>query len=81
MTNVFDLLFKDKTPEDRPRICVIRTQSTVTPDEQLDYFDWCKVNRVGINVEHREGIDNAHSMMQLWDEDRKIDYYKNLKIG
>jgi hypothetical protein len=81
MKNVLDLLFKDKAPEDRPRVCVIRTQSTVTPEEQLTYEQWAAANNVGIAVEHREGIYNAHSMMQLWDEQRHIQYYKNLKLS
>jgi hypothetical protein len=81
MKNVLDLLYKDKAPEDRPRICVIRTQSTVTPDEQLTYEQWAAEHKVGIAVEHKEGIHNAHSMMQLWDENKHMEYYKKLKIS
>jgi hypothetical protein len=81
MKKVLDLLFKDKAPEDRPKICVIRTQSTVTPEEQLDYQEWAAINRVGIAIEHREGIHNGQSMMQLWDQDRHMDYYKKLNIS
>jgi hypothetical protein len=81
MKNVLELLFKNKTSEDRPKICVIRTQSTVTPTEQLKYEQWAAEHNVGIAVEHREGIHNAYSMMQLWDEKKQIDYYKNLNIS
>lgn len=81
MKKVLDLLFKDKAPEDRPKICVIRTQSTVTPEEQLDYQEWAAINRVGIAIEHREGIHKAQSMMQLWDEEKYMDYYKKLNIN
>lgn len=81
MKNVLDLLYKGKLPEDRPKICVIRTQSTVTPEEQLTYEQWAAANNVGIAVEHKEGIYNAQSMMQLWDEERHMQYYKKLNIS
>ncbi len=79
MKKVLDLLYKDKAPEDRPRV-QIRTQSTVTPEEQLDYQEWAAINRVGIAIEHREGIHNGQSMMQLWDQDKHMDYYKKLNL-
>jgi hypothetical protein len=81
MKNVLELLFKDKAPEDRPKICVIRTQSTVTPDEQLTYEQWAAANKVGIAIQNRQGVHKAQSMMQLWDEDRHMEYYKRLKIS
>jgi hypothetical protein len=81
MKKVLDLLFKDKAPEDRPRICVIRTMSTVTPEEQLTYEQWAAVNKVSIAFEDREGIHKGQSMMKLWDEERHMKYYKNLKIS
>ena len=81
MKNVLELLFKDKAPEDRPKICVIRTQSTITPEEELSYAEWAAANNVGIAVERREGIHNGQSMMQLWDEQRQMKYYKNLNIS
>jgi len=80
MKNVLDLLFKDKAPEDRPRV-QIRTQSTVTPEEQLSYEQWAAANNVSIAFEHKEGVYNAQSMMKLWDEERHMQYYKNLKIS
>lgn len=80
MKNVLDILFKDKAPEDRPRICVIRTQSTITPEEQLTYEQWAAANNVGIAVERREGIHNGQSMMQLWDQEKHMKYYKNLNL-
>lgn len=80
MKNVLDILFKDKAPEDRPRICVIRTQSTITPEEQLTYEEWAAANNVGIAVERREGIHNGQSMMKLWDEEKHMKYYKNLNL-
>ncbi len=80
MKNVLDILFKDKAPEDRPRICVIRTQSTITPEEQLTYEQWAAANNVGIAVERREGIHNGQSMMKLWDEEKHMKYYKNLNL-
>jgi hypothetical protein len=81
MKNVLDLLFKDKAPEDRPKICVIRTQSTITPEEQLTYEQWAAEHNVGIAVERREGIHNGQSMMKLWDEEKHMKYYKNLNLG
>ena len=81
MKNVLDLLYKGKMPEERPKICVIRTQSTVTPEEQLTYEQWAAANNVSIAVQHREGIHNAHSMMQLWDEEKHMQYYKKLNIS
>ena len=81
MKNVLDILFKDKKPEDRPKICVIRTQSTITPEEQLTYEQWAAANNVGIAIERREGIHNGQSMMQLWDEQKQMQYYKNLKLS
>ena len=81
MKNVLELLYKGKAPEDRPKICVIRTQSTFTPEEQLTYEQWAAANNVGIAVEHREGIHNGQSMMQLWDEQRQMKYYKKLNIS
>lgn len=80
MKNVLDLLYKDKAPEDRP-IVKIRTQSTVTPEEQLSYEQWAAANRVGIAIQNRQGIHRAQSMMQLWDEEKHMDYYKNLNIS
>ena len=80
MKNVLDLLYKDKVPEDRPRV-QIRTQSTVTPEEQLSYEQWAAANRVGIAIQNRQGIHKAQSMMQLWDEDKHMNYYKNIKIS
>jgi hypothetical protein len=81
MKNVLDILFKNKAPENRPRICVIRTQSTITPEEQLTYEQWAAANNVGIAVERREGVYNGQLMMQLWDEEKHMNYYKNLKIS
>lgn len=66
MKNVLELLFKDKPLEDQPKICVIKTQSTVTPEEQLSYEEWCKEHNVSIEWHSREGIHNANSMMKLW---------------
>jgi hypothetical protein len=81
MKKVLDILFKDKAPEDRPRICVIRTMSTVTPKEQLTYEQWAAANKVSIAFENKQGIYNGQSMMKLWDEERHMNYYKNLKIS
>lgn len=81
MKNVLDLLYKGKLPEERPKICVIRTQSTVTPEEQLTYEQWAAANNVSIAFNHKEGVYNAQSMMKLWDEDKHMKYYKNLKIS
>jgi hypothetical protein len=81
MKKVLDLLYKGKLPEERPKICVIRTQSTVTPEEQLTYEQWAAANKVSIAFEDREGIYNGQSMMKLWDEERHMKYYKNLKIS
>jgi hypothetical protein len=79
MKNVLDLLYKDKAPEDRPRV-QIRTQSTVTPEEQLSYEQWAAANRVGIAIQNRQGVHKAQSMMQLWDEDKHMNYYKKLNL-
>ena len=81
MKNVLDLLYKGKLPEDRPKICVIRTQSTVTPEEQLTYEQWAAANKVGIAIKNRQGIYNGQSMMQLWDEERHMEYYKKLNLS
>lgn len=81
MKKVLDLLYKGKLPDERPKICVIRTQSTVTPEEQLTYEQWAAANKVSIAFESKEGLYNAQSMMKLWDEERHMQYYKNLKIS
>lgn len=81
MKNILDILFKDKAPEDRPRICVIRTQSTITPEERLSLAEWKAEYRIGIAIEDRQGIHNAHSIMQLWDERAMCNYIKNKSIG
>jgi hypothetical protein len=80
MKKLLDILFKDKAPEDRPSKVEIKLRSTITPEERLTEEEWKAEYKIGIAVEHREGIYNAHSMMQLWDEQRQIDYYKNLNI-
>ena len=78
MKNVLDLLFKDKTPEERPKICVIKTQSTVTPEEQLTYEEWAKENKVGIAWNNHKSTDKSHSMMSLWDDQAMSKYIKTL---
>ena len=80
MKNVLDLLYKNKSSEDRPMV-EIKIRSTVTPEEQLSYEQWAAANRVGIAIQNRQGVHQAQSMMQLWDEERHMDYYKNLKIS
>lgn len=79
MKRVLDLLYKDKAPEDRPRICVIKTKSTVMPDEQLTYEQWAAEHRVGIAWHKNESTDNAHNMMSLYDADNMAKYIKNKK--
>ena len=68
MKKVLDLLYKNKPVEDRPRVCVIKTQSTVTPDEQLTYEQWAAENKVSIAWNNNKSTDNAHNMMSLYDE-------------
>ena len=80
MKNVLDLLYKNKPVEDRPKICVIKTQSTITPEEQLSLEEWQAEYKVGMQIEHREGIHNAHSMMSLWDEEKHMKYLKDIKL-
>ena len=81
MKKILDILFKDKAPEDRPIKVEIKLRSTITPEERLSEDEWKAEYRIGIAVENREGIHNAHSIMQLWDEQRQIDYYKKLNIS
>lgn len=80
MKNVLDLLYKNKSSEDRPMV-EIKIRSTVTPEEQLSYEQWAAANRVGIAIQNRQGVHQAQSMMQLWDEERHMDYYKKLKLA
>jgi hypothetical protein len=81
MKKLLDLLFKDKAPEDRPSKVEIKLKSTITPEERLTEDQWKAEYRIGIAVENREGIHNAHSIMQFWDEQKQINYYKNLKLN
>lgn len=80
MKNVLDLLYKNKTDEERPKICVIKTQSTITPEEQLSLNEWKAEYKVGMHIEHKEGIYNAHSMMSLWDDEKYMKYLKDTKL-
>jgi len=72
MKELLTHLFKDKVPEDRPKLCVIKTQSTVTPEEQISYEDWCEEHSVSIKWHSREGIHNANHMMSLWNQGCRI---------
>jgi hypothetical protein len=81
MKNVLDLLYKDKAPEERPKICVIRTQSTVTPDEKLTYEQWAKEHKVGITWNNTQDTNRANQMMSLYDEKTICTYIKNKNIG
>lgn len=72
MLELLNFLFKDKDPDDRPKLCVIKTQSTVIPEEQISYEDWCKEHSVSIKWHSREGIHNANHMMSLWDQGCRI---------
>jgi hypothetical protein len=79
MKKVLDLLYKDKAPEDRPKICVIKTKSTVMPDEQLTYEQWAAEYRVGIAWYNNGSTDNAHNMMSLYDDAAMSEHIKNKK--
>lgn len=81
MKKVLDILFKDKKPEDRPSRVEIKLRSTITPEERLSEEEWKAEYRIGIAIEDRQGIHNAQSIMQLWDEDKHMKYYKNLKLA
>ena len=81
MKNVLDILFKDKTPEDRPTKVEIKLKSTFTPENPLTEDEWKAEYKIGIAVENREGIHNAQSIMNLWDERTMCTYIKNKDIG
>lgn len=80
MKKVLDLLYKDKTPEDRPRVCVIKTQSTVTPDEQLTYEQWAAEHKVGIAWNSSKSTDKAHNMMSLYDQQSIAKHAKQITL-
>ena len=42
MKKIFDILFKDKEPEEQPLKLEIKLKSTATPEEQLEINDWYK---------------------------------------
>ena len=81
MKKVLDILFKDKAPEDRPTKVEIKLRSTVTPEDRLTEDQWKAEYKIGIAIENREGIHNAQSIMQLWDERTMCTYIKNKNIG
>ena len=42
MKKIFNILFKDKEPEQQPLKLEIKLKSTATPDEKLDQNEWHK---------------------------------------
>ncbi len=81
MKKILDILFKDKAPEERPVKVEIKLRSTVTPDQQLTEDEWKATYKVGIAVENREGVHNAHSIMQFWDESKQMNHLKKLYLA
>jgi hypothetical protein len=66
MKKILDILYKDKPIEQHPTKCVIKLQSTVTPQEQLSLNEWKAQYNVGIDVKDRTPIHNANEMMSMW---------------
>lgn len=59
----------------------IKTRSTVLPEEQLPLEQWMKQFKVGILHNTSKLTDKAGQMMQLWDDQTTMRYYKKLKLG
>lgn len=66
MRKILDILYKDKPAEEQPLKCVIKLQSTVTPEEQLELNEWKAKYNVGIYCYDRTPIHNANNMMSMW---------------
>jgi hypothetical protein len=59
----------------------IKIKSTVYPKQRLTEDQWKAELRVGIRWNASKFTDRSQQMMNLWDEERRVKYLKQLTLA